>query len=386
MEFINPRGIRFQRNEETASTVGSKPYGLSCLNKLFGFLCSLIQPKPSNTVSIRQLGLSLIDTILEIQCPPFPAHLLPLVRNDLCKNLCLNLLSEELSIFTLTLGIWYNLFGHQSYKEALKLQMEAFLLCMLNTVMDSRYSSYEKQEVALEKLLEFCSSPSFLVELYLNFDCDIYCANLFESLCKFLYKNAFPVSGSLYALHVLSLDVLLAAIQAISERCKNPPPIPGYVLLQKSYRRENSLNEHWNKDYKVGLKFLQEYLLPDPSDAPSVAAFLRNTLGLDKTIIGQYLGKEHDFNKAVLQAYLNTFNFQGVSLLPALRTFLETFRLHGETGQITRILILENFSSRYYECNPMTFADEDLCYLLTFSVVLLNSDLHNASVPVFISS
>jgi hypothetical protein len=54
--------------------------------------------------------------------------------------------------------------------------------------MDSKTASYEKQEMALECIVEFCSTSNFMVDLYVNYDCDLYCTNLFENMCKFLYK------------------------------------------------------------------------------------------------------------------------------------------------------------------------------------------------------
>jgi hypothetical protein len=41
-----------------------------------------------------------------------------------------NLTTNDLTIFTLTLRMFYHLFV--SYKSSLKLQMEAFFLCLLN--------------------------------------------------------------------------------------------------------------------------------------------------------------------------------------------------------------------------------------------------------------
>lgn len=56
------------------------------------------------------------------------------------------------------------------------------------SVMEGKSSTYEKQELALECLLEFCSDSEFMNDLYVNYDCDLQCSNLFEQLCKFLYK------------------------------------------------------------------------------------------------------------------------------------------------------------------------------------------------------
>lgn len=130
-----------------------KPYGVPCMVKLFTFVCSLIQPARTNSDAIRLLGLNLINTVLETQPPEalFPG-LLTIIQDDLCRHLMLvlssnmialgmqisheifcslqNLLTSDLTIFTLTLRVFYHLFV--SYKASLKLQFEAFFTCLLN--------------------------------------------------------------------------------------------------------------------------------------------------------------------------------------------------------------------------------------------------------------
>ncbi len=49
-------------------------------------------------------------------------------------------------------------------------------------------ASHEQQEMTLEVILDFCRDDFFMVDLYVNFDCDYRCSNVFENLCKFLYK------------------------------------------------------------------------------------------------------------------------------------------------------------------------------------------------------
>lgn len=39
---------------------------------------------------------------------------------------------------------------------------------------------YEMKEMALEATVQLWHIPSFVTELYINYDCDYYCSNLFE--------------------------------------------------------------------------------------------------------------------------------------------------------------------------------------------------------------
>lgn len=51
---------------------------------------------------------------------------------------------------------------------------------------------YEMKEMALEAVVQLWRIPSFVTELYINYDCDFYCSNLFEDLTKLLSKVPAP--------------------------------------------------------------------------------------------------------------------------------------------------------------------------------------------------
>lgn len=46
--------------------------------------------------------------------------------------------------------------------------------------------------------------------------------------------------------------------------------------------------------------------------------------------------------------------------------------------QIDRIM--EAFAERYCEQNPLLFEKRDTCYILSFSIIMLNTALHNPNV------
>jgi hypothetical protein len=79
---------------------------------------------------------------------------------------------------------------------------------------------YQKQEITLEFLVDLFRLPWFMAELYINYDCDPNCTDLFEKIAMFLYKNSYPPDGALYTTHVLTLDGLLAIVQAIADRAR----------------------------------------------------------------------------------------------------------------------------------------------------------------------
>ncbi|KAI4551832.1 hypothetical protein MJT46_018084 [Ovis ammon polii x Ovis aries] len=133
----------------------------------------------------------------------------------------------------------------------------------------------------------------------------------------------------------------------------------------------------FNMDPKKGIQFLIEndLLQSSPED---VAQFLYKGEGLNKTVIGDYLGERDEFNIKVLQAFVELHEFADLNLVQALRQFLWSFRLPGEAQKIDRMM--EAFAARYCLCNPGVFQSTDTCYVLSFAIIMLNTSLHNHNV------
>jgi len=65
-------------------------------------------------------------------------------------------------------------------------------------------------------------------------------------------------------------------------------------------------------------------------------------------------------------------------LLAALRSFLESFRLPGESQKIERLM--EAFADRFWATGDVPFASKDAAFVLSYSIIMLNTDLHNRTV------
>lgn len=89
----------------------------------------------------------------------------------------------------------------------------------------------------------------------------------------------------------------------------------------------------FKQDPKKGIEFLIAHGLikETPED---IAAFLYKGEGLNKTMIGDYLGERSDFNEAVLKAFVELHDFTDLILVQALRQFLWSFRLPGEAQKV----------------------------------------------------
>ncbi|XP_072165610.1 Golgi-specific brefeldin A-resistance guanine nucleotide exchange factor 1-like [Diadema setosum] len=222
-EYVNTQGVRFTPQQKQKDGAGPPvPYGLPCVRELLRFLISLINPYDRhNTDLMMHMGLSLLTVGIETGCDHIPSFsaLIALVKDEMCKNLFALLQTERLSLFASSLRVCFLLF--ESMRSHLKLQLEMFIQKLTDIIVsESPRIPYEQKEMALDTLVQLWKIPSLVSELYLNYDCDIYCSNLFEDLTKLLSKNAFPVSGSLYTTHLLSLDALLAVVDSIEAGCQ----------------------------------------------------------------------------------------------------------------------------------------------------------------------
>lgn len=399
----------------------TEPYGVPCMVEIFHFLCSLLNvveqggmgPRSTNTVAFDEdvplFALSLIKSAIELGGLSIRRHprLLSLIQDELFRNLMQFGLSMSPLILSMVCSIILNLYQH--LRTELKLQLEAFFSYVILRLAQGRYgASYQQQEVAMEALVDFCRQKTFMVEMYANLDCDITCSNVFEDLANLLSKSAFPVNCPLSAMHILALDGLIAVIQGMAERVSNgslgaeyapvnleeytpfwmvkcdnysdPNHWVPFVRRRKYIKRRLMIGaDHFNRDPKKGLEFLQgTHLLPDKLDPQSVACFFRYTAGLDKNLVGDFLGNHDEFCVQVLHEFAWTFDFQDMNLDTALRLFLETFRLPGESQKIQRVL--EAFSERYYEQSQQILANKDAALLLSYSLIMLNTDQHNVQV------
>ncbi|XP_070610919.1 cytohesin-4 isoform X1 [Erythrolamprus reginae] len=133
----------------------------------------------------------------------------------------------------------------------------------------------------------------------------------------------------------------------------------------------------FNMDPVKGIQYLVEHKVLS-LNAEEVAKFLYQGEGLNKTAIGDYLGQRDPLNLQVLQAFVECHQFANLNLVQALRQFLWSFRLPGEAQKIDRMM--EAFANWYCQCNPGIFQSTDACYILSFSVIMLNTSLHNPNV------
>ena len=138
----------------------------------------------------------------------------------------------------------------------------------------------------------------------------------------------------------------------------------------------------FNQSSKKGLAFLVDrgHVEMTPK---GVALFLRQySEKLDKTAVGEYLGREREYEGGfclkVLHEFVDSMDFSNMAFDLAIRYFLAGFRLPGEAQKIDRLM--EKFAERYYLQNKDTFASADMAFILAFSTIMLQTNLHNPAI------
>ncbi|QVM05478.1 guanine nucleotide exchange protein for ADP-robosylation factor [Coccidioides posadasii str. Silveira] len=199
-----------------------------------------------------------------------------------------------------------------------------------------------------------------------------------------------PFSRNSLAMSRESLDTAAPTLSTASPRVDSGEPLTGQSTpvaeddpneIEKAKQQKIALTNairQFNFKPKRGMKlFLSEGFIR--SDSPSdIASFLLRNERLDKAAVGEFLGEGDAENIAIMHAFVDLMDFGDRGFVDALREFLQSFRLPGESQKIDRFML--KFAERYLTGNPKSFATADDPYVLAYSVIMLNTDLHSSKL------
>ncbi|KAL3523231.1 hypothetical protein ACH5RR_016065 [Cinchona calisaya] len=379
---------------------------------LFRTLCKMGMKEDNDevTTKTRILSLELLQGLLEGVSVSFTKnfHFIDSVKAYLSYALLRASVSQAASIFQYATGIFSVLLLR--FRESLKGEIGVFFPLIILRSLDG--SDLSQKLNVLRMLEKVCKDSQMLVDLYVNYDCDLEAPNLFERMATTLSKiaqgtqNMDPNSvtaSQMGSIKTSSLQCLVNVIKSLvdwekaqkeSRKKKEPsevensfkdsdeskgwedPPSNFEKLKAQKSTLEAAVSE-FNRKQGKGIEYLISSGLVENTPA-SVAQFLRNTPNLDKAKIGDYIGQHEEFPLAVMHAYVDSMKFSGMKFDSAIREFLRGFRLPGEAQKIDRIM--EKFAERYCADNPGLFKNADTAYVLAYAVIMLNTDAHNPMV------
>jgi brefeldin A-resistance guanine nucleotide exchange factor 1 len=416
-----------------------KPYGLPSIAELFRVLADLLDPHDrARTDTLRVMALRIVNVALEVAGPSIATHpsLASLAKDTMCRNLFQLVRSENIAILHESLRVAGTLLA--TCRSVLRLQQELFLsyivACLHPRVpipeepgidpslyqgvpqapalvkpvpnpgtqsgrstpvpvkdrqklgMEGGSRKPDAREAMVESVGALVRIPSYMVELFVNYDCEIDRSDLCMDMVGLLARNAFPDSATWSTTNVppLCLDSLLGYVQFVAERMDDEPVtagLPGVDALREQRRRKKVIIKgasKFNESAKGGIAYLaSQGIIEDPNDASCVTQFLRGTTRIDKKQLGEYISKKS--NEAILDAFMDQFDFTDQRVDEALRQVLNTFRLPGESALIERIVTV--FSEKYIDgAKPEGITDKDAIFVLTYAIIMLNTDQYNPNV------
>ncbi|ULU14362.1 hypothetical protein L3Y34_016702 [Caenorhabditis briggsae] len=382
---------------------------------VFRALCILAQKEeggPSNEMSLRSKILALEMLLLVLQSSSSVLQssqpCIIVIKRTLCMALTRNAVSSNIQVFEKSLAIFVELLD--KFKAHLKASIEVFFNSVILPILDSNTCAFEQKWIVLNTIAKILANPQSVVDMFVNYDCDMTSPNLFKSIVEVVSKttrttineNSPPAQKEKErAMRLLGLSCLTDLLQClvdwwqVCEVQKITSDIDEAVEANEAPGDETTFEKFENLKHqknlmeqgiqlfsekpKKGLKFLQDHGFVG-TDAIEVAEFMMKEERLNKTQVGDFLGDSDEFNNSVMHAYIDFLDFSSIDILAALRLFLEKFRLPGEAQKIDRLML--KFASRYLDCNPRQgiFASADAAYVLAFSIIMLTTDLHNKTV------
>ncbi|KAH6833311.1 SEC7-like guanine nucleotide exchange family protein [Perilla frutescens var. hirtella] len=408
---------------------------------VFRALCKLSMKTPPkdalvdpNAMKGKILALELLKILLENAGAIFRTseRFLDAIKQYLCLSLLKNTASTLMIIFQLSCSIFVSLVSR--FRAGLKAEIGVFFPMIILRVLENVAQPNFQQKITVLRCLEkLCGDSQIMIDIFLNYDCDVNASNIFERMVNGLLKTAQGVPPGVAttlqppqdaAMKLEAMKCLVDILKCMGDWMNKQLRIPdthspnkleaadhssdpgcaplvngnadespeasdshsetsefsdiSTIEQRRAYKLE--LQEGislFNRSPKKGIRFLIN--ANKVGDSPEeIAAFLRSASGLNKSLIGDYLGEREDLSLKVMHAYVDSFDFQDVEFDEAIRLFLQGFRLPGEAQKIDRIM--EKFAERYCKCNPKAFISADTAYVLAYSVIMLNTDAHNPMV------
>uniref|UniRef100_A0A3B5LQ29 ADP ribosylation factor guanine nucleotide exchange factor 1 n=1 Tax=Xiphophorus couchianus TaxID=32473 RepID=A0A3B5LQ29_9TELE len=148
-------------------------------------------PDPkSHELRSKVLSLQLLLSILQNAGPIFKTNemFINAIKQYLCVALSKNGVSSVPEVFELSLSIFLTLLSH--FKTHLKMQIEVFFKEIFLYILETSTSSYDHKWMVIQTLTRICADAQSVVDIYVNYDCDLNAANIFERLVNDLSKIA----------------------------------------------------------------------------------------------------------------------------------------------------------------------------------------------------
>eukprot|EP01059_Diplonema_ambulator_P001787 TRINITY_DN11512_c2_g1_i1.p1 TRINITY_DN11512_c2_g1~~TRINITY_DN11512_c2_g1_i1.p1 ORF type:complete len:1829 (+),score=573.22 TRINITY_DN11512_c2_g1_i1:44-5488(+) len=397
---VNPFKLDQTVDPETLMTVHH-----SDASHVFIYICSVMEGievteyTPIEAAEMRTLSsaLELVQRLVQScgsgfkETPSF----LEAISKPLLTTLVRCVVSPVPSIIQSALNIFYVLVVN--FKHCLKHEIAAMFTGVVLKVLESNHASYDQRMLILNMITKMAQTPQILVDIFVNYDCDINEENVFEKIMNCLSKFIMAThvdldwlsvkqDQSMRAVALKAIVSVLTSFETWVKKCKAPdysmnfgPNSAIFSEVEKQRKLKNLLEEisaAFNTKPKNGIQLLVTKGLAE-NNPRSIAEALDKYKKIDRGMVGEYLGEPT--NVDVLVEWCSLTDMANVSLDEALKTFLQRISLPKEGQKVERIL--EYFAAAYYRMNPGGVCkSEEAVFVLAVGIVMLNTDLHNPRI------
>jgi hypothetical protein len=227
-------------------------------------------------------------------------------------------------------------------------------------------------------------------------------------------------------INILAFDSLMGLLMSLAERAadgegalRGSDAIHAAIQAKLQHKRNIMafVEKFGREPLKEGVRsFIDSHPNPASLTGWEVGEFLfEHRSVLDKNVLGEFLGElgkepikpdaadteataaweaarvdDHKkpgtvrFFERQLRGFLNGFQFENKELLTSIREMVFQMRLPGEAQKIDRVM--QAFAEHWYSCNKTSsqeinpFRSEDAAFILSFSIIMLNTDLHSGKL------
>jgi brefeldin A-inhibited guanine nucleotide-exchange protein len=142
------------------------------------------------TRKARALALEMILLILKNAGPCFLSEdvFVKLIRQHLCVSISRNGIVTNTTLFELSISIFLLVIRH--FRSQLKPEIEIIMNTVYLHVLEMGNSSFKQKSLILQALLKICESPQILADFFLNYDCDLTSASVYDRIVNICAKIA----------------------------------------------------------------------------------------------------------------------------------------------------------------------------------------------------
>lgn len=291
-------------------------YRKDFITTLFSLTKISTKDAKEETVRIRnkEFCLSIIQEMINKGSIYFSndTEIIHIIKENLIDSLFKNTLSNEINNNVFKISFSAFLIIIKKFRSHLKDQIEIFINKVLVSILESENLGYAYKEVVLDGLIQLANDCEFLVEIYVNFDCDINYKAIFYELINLITK----IINGMYKKPKYAN--LLKQMQESSLRSKSLDFLLKFIKNLSDLVEKNEI-KNMNTVYENTTPVINEGSVPDSNSVseegnPSMFDSTSSTfIGEIKEKINQNLKMKALLTKAIekfnIYGHENCFNF-----------------------------------------------------------------------------